>query len=776
MLKKIISILLSWTLITGQPIFAQGVAQLNIGTYLHTVGSSLAADRFRPLHMRYFSYDIEKDDFQLLLDKGDNKDIKEAELEEKTKVLMEYFQIGLALPNEKFWVNLRPDAPDQMIDPELEKTDMGKVMLEADLQLKKDTAGLTSPQTPEGKQYWDKLYKKAGELFGSENITIPTITRPWIVPGEIILRQGEDSAYIFKANMKVMLEHDYLSSQPSAINSQQYNFKDPRMKELNEYSTRLIRELIIPKLTKKVNISKRYAALRQVFFSLVMARWFKETFSPQSTVHSPQNSNSYVKLIDSHNLTNLTSKEAWDKTYYFNEYKKSFEQGEYNLKEQVVTPTGQAIRSYVSGGMAISSPVMTENTYHDVSKDKGHLDVVSVQGYKLKPNEQTEKLYFTTYGNNIGVKIIVLEPGTANGEKGSSPMEARRKDMDSLSLKQIEEMRKLERRLWVIVKDIEKMLNIEKLSEQKNRGEIEIAESGFQDIGRMLSYLKTFYRDGTRIKIEKGEEIKEIVEMLSERRGFYGKELLVNILPEGYAVRSGPRLLTLRGSISELKQLQEDWEKLEIDAEAVVKRIVGQTGAASEKYVKSIVERFREKIDRNPAIQEVGEIIGYVIQNPKGNESLQEMVDKKIAEIMASSSMETISKPALKNVGGIDFRAMNYLVQPMGSFKDLRFGLPTLTISALERLDLDEELEALRDMVKAGMVPSGERVKEYLAACFQKGKIEEKQDDLLVCLAEIYRLAEEENLETSPELRESLVIVDTAKFVLLPNSQKAGMS
>ena len=266
MLKKIISILLSWTLITGQPIFAQGVAQLNIGTYLHTVGSSLAADRFRPLHMRYFSYDIEKDDFQLLLDKGDNKDIKEAELEEKTKVLMEYFQIGLALPNEKFWVNLRPDAPDQMIDPELEKTDMGKVMLEADLQLKKDTAGLTSPQTPEGKQYWDKLYKKAGELFGSENITIPTITRPWIVPGEIILRQGEDSAYIFKANMKVMLEHDYLSSQPSAINSQQYNFKDPRMKELNEYSTRLIRELIIPKLTKKVNISKRYAALRQVFF------------------------------------------------------------------------------------------------------------------------------------------------------------------------------------------------------------------------------------------------------------------------------------------------------------------------------------------------------------------------------------------------------------------------------------------------------------------------------------------------------------------------------
>ncbi|HBG64816.1 MAG TPA: hypothetical protein DDX16_11405, partial [Candidatus Omnitrophica bacterium] len=60
------------------------------------------------------------------------------------------------MPNDKFWVNLRPDAPEQIIDPELEKTDMGRIMLAADLQLKKDTAGLTSPQNSEGREYWDK--------------------------------------------------------------------------------------------------------------------------------------------------------------------------------------------------------------------------------------------------------------------------------------------------------------------------------------------------------------------------------------------------------------------------------------------------------------------------------------------------------------------------------------------------------------------------------------------------------------------------------------------
>src|SRR3989338_6631002 len=149
MFKKLISILLSFTFITTQPVFAQGVAQLNVAQYLGSMPTA-AADRFRPLHMRYFSYDIAADNFQLLLDKGDNPDIKEAELKEKTKVLMEYFQIGLALPNDKFWVNLRPDAQDQIIDPELEKTDLGKVLLGADLQLKKDTSSLTSPQK-EGK-------------------------------------------------------------------------------------------------------------------------------------------------------------------------------------------------------------------------------------------------------------------------------------------------------------------------------------------------------------------------------------------------------------------------------------------------------------------------------------------------------------------------------------------------------------------------------------------------------------------------------------------------
>lgn len=360
-LTRFLAVFLIFSLFFEQAGFCQEVVQLNLARHFSSLSSSFNQEKFRPLHLRALELSQQKGSFNLVLDKGDlEKSLKSQDsglrnntsqfIEETTQKLWEYFLVGLSLPNESFWVNLRPDSPEDILDCLLETTDLGRVLLEADLQLKKDTSLATHPQTPEGKEYWRRLYQKAEELFGSENITIPTLTRPWIVPGEIIIRETPTSAYIYKATLKVMLEEDYLKSQDSGFKSQvEYSFKDPRLKLLNEYSTQLFKELILPKLNQKVNSSKDYASLRQVFYSLILAQWFKERFQTQP--------NPYSHLINQKDLTGLTSKVPWSKTTFYDSYKKSFSEGEYNLKIPTHTPYGQSIRSYVSGGIRIY-PIM----------------------------------------------------------------------------------------------------------------------------------------------------------------------------------------------------------------------------------------------------------------------------------------------------------------------------------------------------------------------------------------------------------------------------------
>ena len=346
-LRQVVSLLLAVLLLYEQSALGQLILP-NPDIYFSPVIFSV--DKFRPIHLRYLDAGSPEGILRFMLDKGDLKNITAEDVSASSRGLVDYFLVGLSLPDKSFWVNLRPDRPDNIIDPELEKTDIGKVLLEADLNLKKDMAGLTSPRTPSGKQYWNKLYAKARELFGTEQVELPAYTRPWIVPGEIIVRQSKANAYIYKAGLKVMLEEDYLRDKSAPL------FIDPRFKELNEYSSVLLRELVIPKLTQEVNSGRRYAPLRQVYYSLIFARWFKEYAKAALSASENRQSlpDKYAARIDSGDLNGLFSKKSWSKTDYFNQYKRSFGQGEYNESEFINTPDGQTVRQYVSGGISFN--------------------------------------------------------------------------------------------------------------------------------------------------------------------------------------------------------------------------------------------------------------------------------------------------------------------------------------------------------------------------------------------------------------------------------------
>jgi hypothetical protein len=137
-------------------------------------------------------------------------------------------------------------------------------------------------------------------------------------------------------------------------------------------------------------------------------------------------------------------------------------------------------------------------------------------------------------------------------------------------------------------------------------------------------------------------------------------------------------------------------------------------------------------------------ILGILFHDPLGNVPLPDESGKKL--------------------GGIDFRAMNILVQPTGSFSGLDFTLPKL--NNLTSIDIDEELGQIQNMVARGIIPSGMRIKELIAACFEKKEINSRADEIMICLADIFRLEEETLTKSSPEIKESLVIIDSNRFVL----------
>ena len=70
-LRKTLSLSLSIVLLFQQIGFAQIATELNIAGYLSRMANSLTVDKFRPMHLRYFSYDSLNDNFKVLVDKGD---------------------------------------------------------------------------------------------------------------------------------------------------------------------------------------------------------------------------------------------------------------------------------------------------------------------------------------------------------------------------------------------------------------------------------------------------------------------------------------------------------------------------------------------------------------------------------------------------------------------------------------------------------------------------------------------------------------------------------
>ena len=276
------------------------------------------------------------------------------DIEDVTELSLSAFFIGLTLPNSKFWVNLDPFEPDVITDEELRKTDVGRIMLEADLQMKKDFCKYENPCESEiGEEFWVLLDKKSEELVeecmrkhpneieDADNVRFGIVSRYWIVPDKTDVYLTDGEVYIVDIALNVKSEPVYEDSTYQIVN-QNLSLSDKckedlseAAKEMGRYAIELREEMILPLVVQEVNHGGYYSDLRRVYTSLALAQWYKDKYWHTSGI--------FTDFIDTNDLTGLESKYMWDAEDIWRDYVKSFEEGEYHCMKESYDYTGGGV-------------------------------------------------------------------------------------------------------------------------------------------------------------------------------------------------------------------------------------------------------------------------------------------------------------------------------------------------------------------------------------------------------------------------------------------------
>ena len=122
-------------------------------------------------------------------------------------------------------------------------------MLAQDYILKQLTASLMYPEKDLGKKFWDRIYKKAREQYGTAEIPVDTFNKVWIVPDKAVVYEHGTSVFVVESHLRVMLEEDYAAVSHQK-ESENLTTEDRRL------TTQVIREIILPALEKEVNEGK----------------------------------------------------------------------------------------------------------------------------------------------------------------------------------------------------------------------------------------------------------------------------------------------------------------------------------------------------------------------------------------------------------------------------------------------------------------------------------------------------------------------------------------
>ncbi|MBF0511855.1 MAG: hypothetical protein HQL13_05965 [Candidatus Omnitrophica bacterium] len=128
-----------------------------------------------------------------------------------------------------------------------------------------------------------------------------------------------------------MLESDYLSA-------------EKHQAQTNDIGKSIVREVVIPQLTKEINEGKNFAELRQVYNSLILAAWYKKKIKDSilSQIYADKNKIAGVNIDD-----------PQEKQHIYERYLQAFKKGAYNYIREEQEPLTQKMipKKYFSGGI-----------------------------------------------------------------------------------------------------------------------------------------------------------------------------------------------------------------------------------------------------------------------------------------------------------------------------------------------------------------------------------------------------------------------------------------
>ncbi|MBF0522974.1 MAG: hypothetical protein HQL24_07975, partial [Candidatus Omnitrophica bacterium] len=136
---------------------------------------------------------------------------------------------------------------------------------------------------------------------------------------------------------------------------------DRKISGNDKLSSSIIKQIILPEIEKEVNEGKNFAPLRQIYHSLILAKWYKEK------VRNSILSSSY---INKNKVTGIDENNPKAKEEIYAQYMEAYKKGVYNYMKEEYDPKTQQItpKKYFSGGFKDADLAMKTASAKEIAR------------------------------------------------------------------------------------------------------------------------------------------------------------------------------------------------------------------------------------------------------------------------------------------------------------------------------------------------------------------------------------------------------------------------